>query len=153
MQLSSPEFSDGGALPWSASAANENRLPTLDIMGVPRNTQTLALLISDLDSPLGTMTHWLIWNMPPDTHRLSATELPPSHAMGMSGFGKIGYLGPIPPAGAHRYQFTLLALDQSLSLKEGATRQQFERASTGHILEQAHLSATLERPKVRDDSA
>ncbi len=145
MQLSSPEFHDGGTLPWSASAANENRLPTLDIMGVPKNAKTLALLISDLDSPLGMITHWLIWNLPPATHRLSATDLPTSSAIGMSGFGKVGYLGPTPPEGTHRYQFTLIALDQSLSLKQGATRQQFDRASAGHQLDQAQLMATLER--------
>lgn len=147
MQLTSPEFYDGGTLPWSASAANENRLPTLDISAVPTQAKTLALLISDLDSPLGAITHWLIWNLPPDTHRLSATELPTSSAMGMSGFGKVGYLGPTPPEGMHHYQFTLMALDQTLPLKQGATRQQFDRASAGHSIAQAQLSATLERPQ------
>jgi len=145
MQLSSPEFNDGGALPGSASANRENRLPTLDIAGVPARAETLALLISDLDSPLGTITHWLIWNMPRDTHRLSATELPAHRAIGMSGFGKVGYLGPSPPEGEHRYQFTLLALDSSLRLAEGATRAQFDRASAGHIIERAELCGTLTR--------
>ena len=145
MRLTSPAFEEGGPMPWSASAPNENQLPALEIHDVPEGARSLALILEDLDSPLGEVTHWLVWNLPLATDRLDALNLPGAARVGMDSFGKVGYLGPIPPEGLHRYRFRLLALDADLDLKSGATRGQFEQAASGHVLDEAELTGEIER--------
>lgn len=151
MHLSSPTFETGGRIPWSASAPNENRLPELEIHDVPAAARSLALILEDLDSPLGEMTHWLVWNVPPNRSRMDALNLREEACVGMDSFGKIGYLGPVPPEGVHRYRFRLLALDVELDLESGATRSQFEAAVEGHVLEEAELIGEIERPPRPED--
>ncbi len=145
MYLTSPAFEDGGPMPWSASAPNENRLPALEIHDVPAAAQSLALMLEDLDSPLGRITHWLVWNLPPTTDCVDALNLPSEGRLGMDSFGKVGYLGPIPPEGVHRYRFRLLALDAQLDLPAGATRSQFDQAAAGHVLAEAELTGAMNR--------
>lgn len=152
MQLSSPAFADGGRIPWSASAPNENRLPALKIHDVPERARSLALLLEDLDSPLGQVTHWLVWNLPPTTDHVDALSLPNEARVGMDSFGKVGYLGPIPPEGTHRYRFRLLALDAALELESGATRSQFEHTANGHVLAEAELTGFIERTSPDEDA-
>ena len=147
MRLSSPEFSDGAELPWSMSAASENRLPPLEIAGVPGTAASLALLLEDLDSPVGGLTHWLVWNLPPRTRSISAVDIPDAAIIGMNAFGKIGYKGPAPPEGRHVYRFSLLALDHALALASGATRRQFDAAVAGHVLATASLEGGLSRTR------
>ncbi len=150
MELISPEFSDGGELPWSMSAASENRIPPLQIYGVPQTAASLAILLEDLDSPVGTLSHWVVWNLPVQTSCVSAVDLPDAAVVGMNGFGKIGYKGPIPPEGRHVYRFSLLALDQALDLNTGATRRQFDAAIRGHVIETATLTGGISRERSGD---
>ncbi len=151
MHLTSPAFEEGGRIPWSASAPNENRLPALEIHDVPRGARSLALILEDLDSPLGEVTHWLVWNLPPDRSRGDALNLRDEARIGMDSFGKVGYLGPVPPEGVHRYRFRLLALDAELDLKSGATRSQFDQATEGRVLDEAELTGSIERPPREGD--
>lgn len=146
MQLFSPAFKDGEPIPWSASAPNENELPPLEIRDVPAQARSLAILLEDLDSPLGPVTHWLVWNLPVTTAHLDAATLPEEGQVGMDAFGKVGYLGPAPPEGSHHYRFRVLALDTELELVTGATRSQFDEAAQGHVLEIADLTGVMERP-------
>jgi Raf kinase inhibitor-like YbhB/YbcL family protein len=53
---------------------------------------------------------------------------------GKNDSGKIGYMGPCPPSGTHRYIARLFALDTELNLKPGATHHEVESAMEGHIL-------------------
>ncbi|WP_025367331.1 YbhB/YbcL family Raf kinase inhibitor-like protein [Thioalkalivibrio paradoxus] len=132
-------------MPWSATAPNENRLPALEIRDVPEAARSLALILEDLDSPLGGVTHWLVWNLPPGTDRVDALNLPREGRVGMDSFGKVGYLGPVPPEGVHRYRFRLLALDAELDLEAGAPRNLFDQAAAGHVLDEAELTGVIER--------
>jgi len=151
MHLTSPAFKEGGRIPWSASAPNENRLPALEIHDVPRSARSLALILEDLDSPLGEVTHWLVWNLPPDRSRVDALNLRDETRVGMDSFGKVGYLGPVPPEGVHRYRFRLLALDAELDLESGATRSQFDQAAEGRVLDEAELTGSIARPPREGD--
>ena len=146
MQLTSPAFSDGGTIPRGYAENGFNLLPPLEIEAVPPGARSLALVIEDPDSPLGAgVTHWLAWNLPPDTRQLSARHLPADYRVGTDSFGEVGYTGLNPPEGRHRYHFRLLALDEPLALETGATRVAFDRAIDGHVLAEAGLSGVLER--------
>ena len=78
----------------------------------PEGTQSFALTMEDLDSPLVTITHWVIYNIPAKTRELSEaiphqTSLPDGTIQGKNGRRRNGYMGPCPPGGKHRYSFML----------------------------------------------
>jgi Raf kinase inhibitor-like YbhB/YbcL family protein len=143
MKLSSPDFSAGGALPESSAYRGENRRPELHIEGVPEGTAALALIMDDPDAPVGTWTHWIVWNLPPDTKVISSDRLPAGAVEGKNDYGEIGYGGPAPPSGTHRYFFTLYALKEPLHLPRGADRRRFEAALSGKVLAKATLMGTF----------
>jgi Raf kinase inhibitor-like YbhB/YbcL family protein len=64
---------------------------------------------------------------------------------GKTDFGKLGYGGPCPPSGTHRYFFKLYALDRQLDLASGATKKQVEAAMKGHVLASAELMGRYTR--------
>ncbi|MDD5756187.1 MAG: YbhB/YbcL family Raf kinase inhibitor-like protein, partial [bacterium] len=58
---------------------------------------------------------------------------------GKNDFGNLGYDGPVPPRGTHRYLFKIYALDIELHLNSGASKQQLLKAMEGHILARGEL--------------
>jgi Raf kinase inhibitor-like YbhB/YbcL family protein len=72
-------------------------------------------------------------------------QLPDGSRQGQNDYDKIGYVGPCPPAGTHRYVFALYALDSRLNLPAGATRKQVENALKGHILAHGELIGRYRR--------
>ena len=125
--------------------------PKLDWEGVPAGTQSLALIADDPDAPMGTWTHWIIWNIPAEASAL-AVGLPKVELLdigarqGTNDFKRVGYGGPCPPPGKpHRYFFKLYALDARLDLKAGARRNELELAMKRHVLSQTELIGTYQR--------
>lgn len=150
MLLHSPGFEEGELIPWRYSSPAQNELPPLEIAGVPEDARSLALVFENMDSPLGSATHWLVWNIPPETRHLNAVNLPHECCVGMDAFGKVGYVGPAPPAGRPRFRFVLYALDEMLDLPAGATRHQLDEAIADHVLAMAELTGYAERPDQAD---
>ena len=147
MRLSSPAFSDGEAIPRRYTAPSLNELPPLRIDGVPEGAQSLAIVMEDRDSPLGShVTHWLAWNLPPDTEYIDAVTSPSDCCVGTDTFGKIGYTGPMALEGRHHFRFRLLALDTWLDLPAGASRDLLDQAVDGHVLAAAELEGYAELP-------
>ena len=152
MTLRSDAFPDGGPIPDRHTALGLDLSPPLAVDGVPPGTRELALLVLDPDVPHEPWVHWLLYGLPPDTRRLPegvtrALNLPGGVRQGRNGYGKIGWGGPCPPVGpAHRYVFTLLALDAGVGLRGGATRAELERAMAGHIRGTATLQGWYARP-------
>ena len=68
---------------------------------------------------------------------------PNSKIEGKTDFDEIGYGGPAPPDGKHTYIFKGYALDTTLDLKEGFSKQELEDAMKGHILAEAKLTGTF----------
>ena len=67
-------------------------------------------------------------------------RLPDGSAQGRNDFGRTGYGGPCPPGHSeHRYFFTIYALDTTLNLPPGATRDQVEDAMKGHVVDRGEL--------------
>jgi Raf kinase inhibitor-like YbhB/YbcL family protein len=151
IQLTSPDFSHGGAIPKVHSCEGENLSPALAWSGVPLERRSLALICEDPDAPRGTFIHWVLYNLPGETVELSRgvptlPELPSRACQGRNDSGEIGYTGPCPPPGKpHRYYFRLYALDIMLTLPYGVSKGELERAIAEHILAQGTLMGTYQR--------
>lgn len=147
MRISSPEFEDGGRIPTAFTCEGEGISPPLVVEDVPSGAVSLALIMDDPDAPRGTFDHWIIWNLPADMRTLPAAipddptvEGLGAAVQGENDFGRIGYDGPCPPPGKeHRYRFRVYALDTTLNLSPGATRDRVERAMEGHVVAEAEM--------------
>jgi len=150
MKLESSAFSPEGTIPIKYSCDGEDISPPLSWQGVPEGTQSLALICDDSDAPGMTFVHWLIYNLPTEVQQLpenvpNRERLESGALQGENNFGKVGYGGPCPPGGTHRYFFRLYALDGMLDLGAGISRDRLERAMEGHILAQAELMGRYSR--------
>lgn len=135
--LASAAFAEGGPIPARYTADGANVSPPLAWHAGPPGTESFVLWIDDPDAPGGTFTHWVLWNrrapylpeaVPPQP------ELPDGTRQGRNSFGRIGYGGPAPPAGTHRYVFRVLALDTLLDVPAGAELSTVLAAARGHEL-------------------
>lgn len=144
MHLYSPEFLTGNFIPFKYTCDGENHSPPLNWEDPPTETQSFALIVSDPDAPNGTFTHWVLYNLPADLRQLpekvpNLATLPDGSKQGRNDFGKIGFGGPCPPSGTHRYFFKLHALDHPLDVAPGASKEQILQAMRGHVLDAAEL--------------
>ena len=128
MNLTSPDFREGGNIPERFTCDGKDISPTLKIDGIPKGAKSLVLIVDDPDAPGGNFTHWLIWNIVPDLTEIVANKLPAHAVQGVNDFGKSRYSGPCPPAGAHRYYFRLYALDTTLTLPQTSKRKVVDSA-------------------------
>jgi Raf kinase inhibitor-like YbhB/YbcL family protein len=143
MQISSPSFKNKDMIPEEYTCQGRDINPPLEISGVPRNTQSLALIVDDPDAPMGTWVHWVDYNIPPEMTRINEDSAP--GVQGMNSYHKLDYGGPCPPSGKHHYHFKAYALDAKLPLQRGASKADVEKAMRGHILDQADLVGMYER--------
>lgn len=147
--LKSTAFKDGAVIPAKHACDGDDVSPFLEIRNPPAGTATFALIVDDPDATRGTpFTHWLLWNIPGNTQYLAEDSIPQGAVQGMNDFGRIGWGGPCPPRGAapHRYQFTIYALDTSLSLSPGGTKDELLALMEGHVLGKAVLTGLYARP-------
>ena len=100
----------------------------------------MTLILDDPDAPGDEpWIHWIVFNMPADTTGLEEGGIH-HHYVGLNSWDEIAYGGPYPPIGeTHRYYFRLYALDITLDLLDGATRQEVDDAMEGHIIGQTSL--------------
>jgi len=151
MEITSPVFEEGGAIPVRYSCEGEDISPELNWDEVPGGTESFVLIADDPDAPGGIFTHWVVFNIPAGIYRLAeGTPGDPQLACRAfqcrNGFGNTGYGGPCPPRGSlHHYRFTLYALDRTLDLAASASRAQVVNAMEGHILDMARLTGTFQR--------
>lgn len=151
VELTSSAFQPSGTVPKQYTGDGADRSPPLHWSAPPAGTASFALICDDPDAPRGTWVHWVLFNLPPQSHELAegvpTTDTPVDGAkQGKNDFGKIGYGGPAPPKGKpHRYFFKLYALDTALDLPAGATKAQLEHAMRGHILAEGQLIGTYGR--------
>ena len=150
LTLSSPAFAAGASIPAVYSCDGKDQSPPLRWTGAPAGTKSFALIMDDPDAPAGTWVHWLIFNIPaqatglPEAVRPAAT-LDDGSVQGTNSWRRLGYGGPCPPRGQHRYFFKLYALDAMLSLSSSAGKADLLRAMEGHILAQAELMGVYRR--------
>ena len=146
MKVTSSAFQEGGNIPSKFTCDGGNASPPLQIAGVPSEAKTLVLIADDPDAPGGLFTHWLVWNIPPQTNSIAEGSAPKG-VQGTNDFGKSGYGAPCPPSGTHRYYFKVFALDRELALPSGAKRSQLDGAMKGHVIAQGELIGRYARKK------
>ena len=141
--ISSTSFPNGGDIPRKFTCDGADVSPELSWIGPPPGAESFALIADDPDAPVGTWTHWVLFDLPVATTSLAEgvskiDELPGGERQGRNDFRKIGYNGPCPPPGKpHRYFFRIYALKGKLGLKPGASRQEVEQAMQSLVLGQA----------------
>ena len=152
--VTSPGFSPGGEIPAAHTCEGGDVSPELRWSGVPNGARSLALIVDDPDAPdpaapQRTWVHWVVYDIPPDTSRLSEDTrrhgLPRGAREGKNDWGKTGYGGPCPPSGRHRYVHKLYALDCLLGERGPLSKAQLERAMAGHVLASAELVGTYQK--------
>ena len=150
IKITSPAFKEGEPIPIRYSCNDVNVSPPLNFEELPEDTSSLALILEDPDASGGIFTHWIIFNLPADTKMLKefmmGRELMDDGSKhGLNSFGLVGYSGPCPPGGTHRYFFKIYALDEKLDLPPLIRRDEFLEAIEGHILDQGELMGTFTR--------
>ena len=151
MKITSSAFKYEGMIPAKFTCDGDDINHDLTWSDVPAGTQTLALINDDPDAPVGLWVHWILYNVPAGSKGLpegvvkSARILEDGTMQGINSWGRIGYGGPCPPSGTHRYFFKLYALDAKLDLDPGAKKDQVEKAMKGHILAEAVLMGKYSR--------
>ncbi|MBI5723457.1 MAG: YbhB/YbcL family Raf kinase inhibitor-like protein [Planctomycetes bacterium] len=145
MTLTTPAFKSGDPIPKKHASAGENASPALNWLKPPAGTKEFALIMEDSTN---SHVHWVIYKIPAATTGLKEAMPGPAKLTEPAGAiqGK-GYSGPGPgPGPAHKYVFTLYALDAALDLKPGLNKKPLEEAMKGHILATAQLIGTYQRP-------
>lgn len=118
--LESPAFQHGQAIPWRYTGDGDDVSPPLWWSGVPEGTRSLVPIVDGVDLPAGTLE-------------------------GLNDWKRLGYGGPCPPIGRHRYGFTLRALDRVLPDLGKPTKRVLENAMPGHRLGEAEPVGVFRR--------
>ena len=150
MKLTSPAFEEGGMIPEKYTCDGDDLSPALKWDSLPEGTKSLALICDDPDAPMGTWVHWVYYDIPASTEGVPENVAPHDRpgiggTQGINDFRRIGYGGPCPPGGTHRYYFKLYALDALLNLPPGATKKQLEKAMENHIVGRVQLMGKYRR--------
>lgn len=150
LEIDSPAFPEGGTIPRPHTCDGPNISPPLSWKGVPAGVKSLALVCDDPDAPAGVWVHWVIFNLPAGATALpegvpARKDVAGGGLQGINDFGKIGYGGPCPPSGTHRYRFTLYALGAQVPLAAGATKADLVAAMKGLVRAEATLTGKYAR--------
>ena len=150
MQLTSPAFQNGGAIPTKHTGEGEDVSPALSWRDAPAGTKSFAVICHDPDAPLVTpgrygYVHWVLYDIPAGATGLA--EATSDYTQGVSDFGKPGYGGPMPPPGhgVHHYFFWLLALDTELALSAGLGMWELLDKVEPHVVGMNRLVGTYRR--------
>jgi Raf kinase inhibitor-like YbhB/YbcL family protein len=150
-QLKSNAFQNEGNIPPRFTCEGSNISPELTWSGAPHGTRSFALVVHDPDAPrAGGYTHWLVFNIPASITHIAENapkqaNLPGGGVQGRNDGGSVGYTGPCPPSGTHRYYFRLYAVDKELELKDGADKASLEQALKGHVLGETEFMGRYKR--------
>ncbi|MCK5002469.1 MAG: YbhB/YbcL family Raf kinase inhibitor-like protein [Gammaproteobacteria bacterium] len=152
--LKSSAFENGAEIPARYTCEGDDVSPPLNWEGVPEDTRSLVLILDDPDAPdpaapKMVWVHWVLYNIPPDINSLAehitSATLPPGVIEGINDWQRLGYGGPCPPTGRHRYFHKLYALDVVLERLNQPTKAAVEAAMQGHVIAQAELIGTYKK--------
>lgn len=147
--LSSDDFVHDEMMPSPFSGDGGNKSPELHWSNLPAGTKSLVLLMTDYDGPapyfkLTTVNHWVLYNIPAQVHALpqavTGKQLQADHVVsGINYTGGVGYAGPKPPIGVHRYFFRVYALSVPALDLVHPGKQEILEAMEGKVLAYGEL--------------
>lgn len=135
LEVKCAAFEHEARIPAKYTCDGDDVSPPLSWSAGPDRTASYALIVDDPDAPGGTWVHWVAWSLP----GTALEEALPADAddgprQGMNSWGRVGYGGPCPPSGTHRYFFKLYALDTTLDLPESTDKDALVDAMQGRVL-------------------
>ena len=142
LTIKSSAFDHESFIPAKYTCEGENVNPPLEISGIPDEAKTLVLMVEDPDAPRGVFDHWIVWNIQPGTS-IAENSIP--GVQGENSFGILGYRGPCPPLGTHRYFFKVYALNTKLDLPAGTKKIQLLEAMKDHILTRSEFMGQYQK--------
>jgi Raf kinase inhibitor-like YbhB/YbcL family protein len=151
LKLATSAFTFGEKIPKQYTADGKNISPSLSWQEPPKGTKSFVIIVDDPDAPAGVWTHWIVYNIPPDTTSLKEgisrdKKLPDGSLQGKNSGGHIGYDGPAPPKGkTHRYFFNIFALNTVLKAPPGANKKTIESLMERHVIGEGQMMGTYER--------
>jgi len=145
LTITSSAFINNGKIPIEYTCKGKGIGPALKIENIPPQTQSLVLIMDDPDAPIGVFTHWLIWNIAPDTSEIKENSVPVNAVVGLNSRGENKYTPPCPPSGTHRYFFKIFALGTTLNLPRETSQKQLEEAINEHIIDSGELIGLFNR--------
>ncbi len=150
LALTSSSFS-AGAMARSSTCDGAGTSPELSWSAPPAGTQSLALVVTDRDSPFGYgFVHWVLYNLPPAARELPAgiaaqAALADGSRQGPNDDDRLGYFAPGPPGKSPpHYVFVLYAVDRKVNLT-AASKKQLLAALGGHVLAKGELVGSYRR--------
>ncbi len=153
-ELSSSAFKNGQPIPEKYTGDGEDISPPLSWTGAPPGADQLALICDDPDAPTTEpWVHWVIYEIPGNVTaipeavpRKERIDDPPA-VQGVNSWPKdnVGYHGPKPPSGTHRYFFHLYALEGGVILPPRATKEVLLRTMAGRIIKETTLMGTYSK--------
>jgi Raf kinase inhibitor-like YbhB/YbcL family protein len=150
LTLTVDSLSPGAALPDVYTCNGTGDSPQVSWSGIPPEAKSLVLIVDDPDAPVGTLTHWLVYNIPPGSGELAQGQpslkvLSNNAQQGESSTGSRGYFPPCPPIGStHHYIFRLYAVDMDIT-QPTADRASIDWALTGHTIARTEFTTTFKR--------
>ncbi|MCX6295496.1 MAG: YbhB/YbcL family Raf kinase inhibitor-like protein [Bacteroidetes bacterium] len=142
LNVRSDAFPERGYIPTKNTCDGENVNPPLEIINLPPDTKSIAVIMEDSDAPIRACVHWIVWNIPPvekiKEHSSFGIE-------GLNDFKKFHYCGPCPPSGSHHYHFKVYALNELIDLKEGASKIELEKTMSLHVIAFGELIGIYKR--------
>ncbi len=142
MQLRSTAYAEGSPIPVRYTCDGEDVSPPFTIDDIPPQAESLVLIMDDPDAPGDTWVHWVAYDL------AVGREVAEGGVVGTQGtnsWGRIGYGGPCPPIGTHRYVTTVYALSRPLGLAEGARKGAVLAAMEGLVVGSGTLIGTYGR--------
>ena len=152
--LTSPAFADHGEIPTRYTCEGDDLSPPLRWAGAPPSTRSFALIVEDPDAPdprapQRTWVHWVVYNIPASADGLDVNAtvrgLPAKAIQGTNDWQRVGYAGPCPPVGRHRYFHKLYALDSELPVLKSPSCANLHAAMQGHVVAQTELVGTYQK--------
>jgi len=139
--IASSAFEEGGSIPGRYTCDGDDVSPPLAWTAAPEGATGFALIVDDPDAR--GWIHWVVADIPADRMSVDENESPGTD--GRNDFGRMGWGGPCPPSGSHRYVFEIVALSAELDLPAGFSANELRAAMEGNVLASGRLTASFRR--------
>lgn len=152
LTVTSTAFQDGDMIPQKFTRDGTDVSPPLTIENISPEGETIAVIMDDPDAPIGTFTHWMIWNIPVEKNvipenikRKKKLDSLNRAIQGYNDFGQLGYRGPAPPSGVHNYHFKIYILDKKVNIPSDSSKDKLMNVINNNLIQKAELIAKYKR--------